>query len=196
MRNKKQKFSIWRVIKAVLLFLLLIVFTFLLLMGIWDKKSFPEQHEKELNRWEEAVENSCNISPDVVEKYLPRNSSLAISLKSNIEWLKMTSKHFNNEEEIKEKEEELKQALEKIKYYCQENNGCSPYYRINHSECSVNKLNLANTKNENPPSIFHYFGKIIEYVIGSVVAMFLVLLTLMLITLFEVYKIKNKNIPN
>ena len=194
MNKKKQTFSLLRVIKAVVLFFIMGILIVLLTMGIGDKKAFPAQHEKEIKEWEEIVERSCNISPDVREEYFPRNGALVMSLNSMIELMKKNPK-YSNEEEIKEKEKELEEASEKIKYYCWGDNYCSSTYPVNQAECIANETTLSNIKDENPPSIFHYYDKIIEYIVGSVTSMFLILLTLILITLFEVYKLKNKNNP-
>lgn len=194
MEKKKQTFSISRVIKAVILFFVAVILIIPLLMGIDEKKIFPAQHEKEIKEWEEIVERSCNVSPDIREEYLPRleNGSLIMSLNSTIELMKKNPKYYN-EEEIKEKKKELEEASKKIKYYCWGDNHCSSIHPVNQTKCIANETTLSNIKDENPPSIFYYYNKIIEYIMGSVISMFLILLTLILITLFEVHKLKNKN---
>jgi len=100
---------------------------------------------------------------------------------------------------IERLEEELNA---KTKYYCKDGN-CNLFTdpcEIVMRDCVANKVALSEVKERNPLSIFCYYGiiigdigGIIEFVLGSVTSMFFVLLILILITLFEVHKLKNKN---
>ena len=114
MNKKKQSFSFLRVIKTVVLFFVMGILVVLLIMGIEDKNNFSAQHEKEIKKLKEKVERSCTISSDIREEYLPRNSSQAMLLKSWIDSMKKNPEYYS-EEEIKEKEEELKKETEKVK---------------------------------------------------------------------------------
>ena len=206
MNKKKQTFSPLRVIKVLALFFIVGILIVLLIMGIENKNTFSVQHEKEIKKWEEKVEKSC--SPQCVSeiKELPK------LLFGKREWKEKElekakkekdSGNYFSEKFINRTIERLEEELNaKTKLYCKDGN-CNSFAdpcEIIMRDCVANKAALSNIKDENPPSIFYYYGiiiggigGIIDFVLGSVVFMFFILLVLILITLFEVHKLKNKN---
>lgn len=198
MEKKKQTFSILRVIKVVALFFIMGILIMLLLMGIEDKKVFPAQHEKEIKKWEEIVEGSCNVRSDLREEYRIKDPYKILLLPSKLELLERKKIEGwgsieEIEKEIKTLEQELEEANKKVKWYCWGENYCSPSPPHISQNCIFDKAMLLSVKGQNPPSIFHYYDKIIKYIMESVMSMFLILLALILITLFEIHKLKNKN---
>ncbi|MCK4919257.1 MAG: hypothetical protein KAS01_02625 [Candidatus Pacebacteria bacterium] len=155
------------------------------------------QHEKEIKKWEEIVERSCTI-PCVSE--IKEQDKLWGSMRDfkerELENLKSSKTSKYADKLIESIEEELNA---KTKLYCRDEEcSLSNPCKIDSTKCIIDKSNLSSIKDENPPSIFYYYGKIIEYVIGFisknfVVFMFSVILIILSFILFEIHKLKNKN---
>ena len=206
MEKKKRTFSILRVVKTVVLFFVAVILIVPLIIGIDEKRIFPAQHEKEIKKLEEKVKKSCNSQCVSEIKEQPKlwGPMREWKEKELKELKKSKSEGFYvSDFSIESVERELNA---KIKYYCKDEI-CDPFTdpcEIVMRECVINKATLSEIKERNFLSIFHYYGyygKIIEYTIEfifkhSIIFMFIILLTLTSITLFEVAKLKNKNDSN
>ena len=181
MNKKKQTFSPLQVIFMVGILMALLI------MGIDNRNIFLVEHEKEIKKWEEKVEKSCSIQCVSEIKELPK---LLFGREGKEALLETVKKRDSGNPLIERLEEELNA---KTKYYCKDGN-CDPFTDpCENDPCIINKKTLSNIENENPPSIFHYYGiiiggigGIIDFVLGSVVSMFFILLILILIILIEV----------
>ena len=193
MKKENQTFSILRVAKAMWLFfgiLTVVILIAPLIMGIEDKKVFPAQHEKEIKKWEEKVEKNCN--PPCVSEIKEQPKLLLLR-----EWkqkeLENAKKKKYSDIIIKSLEDELNA---KTKFYCKDGE-CSQFdpCKIVVENCKFTESTLSNIKNENPPSIFHYYGKVFGYVDEFILKhftafMFFTILIILSSILIEVRKLK------
>ncbi len=195
MNKKKQTFSFLRVIKAIVLFFATGILIVPLIMGIVNKNNYPEQYDKEVSEYEKEVKEIEECFKKVEELIQKANE---VSEPIQLPLLDRTLKNSEVEEKTgldqhdPDKLEERKMWKYDPDELKERKMGKVEAWRPMSRDCYVRKASLVEPR-KNPPSIFYYYGKIIGYIIGSVVSMFFILLSLILVTLFEVHKLKNKN---
>ena len=177
-KKKKQTFSPLQVIFIVVIFIVPLI------MGIVNKNNYPKEvseYEKEIKEIEECLEKARELAQEASE----RERLKPIQLLSRDELLEKT--------DVKKETTMYEYTLEKAK--ANKPMAKTIAWRPMSRDCYMRKASMIEPR-KNPPSIFYYYGIIIEYIVGSVTSitsMFFILLVLILITLFEGHKLKNKN---
>ena len=168
MNKKKQTFSPLRVIKVLALFFIVGILIVPLIVGIVNKNNYPEQYNKEVSEYEKEIKE--------IEECLEKARELAEEAKP--------TQLLPFDEPLKKTD--VKEETDLWKYDPQELNKIKPMaktiaWRPMSRDCYMRKASMIEPR-KNPPSIFYYYGTI-EFIS----------LILILITLFEVAKLKNKN---